>query len=101
MRCLRRLGFRSRIRAGNTSSWSKNISGCGFRIPIEATLGKIFCEPFSERQVFLWQSGKIFHRWSRPELSRSLIHMSHLAHALRGTVKGRERVFKTNAQAGG
>ena len=51
---------------------------CGFRIPIEATAGKISCEPFSERQESLWQNGKIFKEWSGSGLSRSPMHSQHL-----------------------
>src|SRR5262245_653765 len=52
------------MQAGNTSSWSKSISVYGFQIPIEAISGQTFCEPFSERQVSLWQNGKICNGWS-------------------------------------
>jgi len=51
---------------------------CGFRIPIEATAGKISCEPFSERQESLWQNGKIFKEWSGSGLSGSPMHSQHL-----------------------
>jgi hypothetical protein len=67
IRGLRQLGFRGPYSGGKHQFMVKDPV-CGFRIPTEATLGKISCEPFSESQGSLWPNGKIFE-WSGSGLS--------------------------------